>query len=171
MKTKVLVILFILLSLYSCSYSLGGVSLAPEVKTAYIGTFPNYSSLFNPNLSQSFSNSLIDIFDQRTKLLITNNIDDGDIQIEGEIRSYQVTPSNIVQGTNGVEVANQNKLTISVQVRYINTIEPEKNWDKSFSDNELFDANVTLESIESDLVETINDRLITQIFNDIATDW
>lgn len=153
-----------LLFLNGC-YSFTGSSLAPEVKTIQIKTFPNYALLQNPNLSQQFTLDLQSRFSQRTKLQFTEELPD--ILIEGEIKDYKQTAVNIQSN----ETSAENKLTITVNVRYQNKIQPEKNFERTFSQSENFSANQLLSSIEDQLVQDINVLLIDQIFNDIVADW
>lgn len=147
-------------------YSFTGSSLDPRIKTAYIKQFPNYAPLQNPNLSQSFSNALQLRFEQRTSLTLVNN-DNADIIIDGEITGYDVTPTSVVSGDR----AAQNRLTITVKVRYENKIQEDKSFSKTFSDYEDFDASQSLIQVQDDLVDKIDKRLIDQIFNAIVADW
>ena len=147
-------------------YSFTGSSLDPRIKTAYIKQFPNYAPLQNPNLSQSFSNALQLRIERRTSLTLVNS-DDADVIIEGEITGYEVTPTSVVSGDR----AAQNRLTVTVKVRYENKIQENKSFSRDFSDYEDFDASQSLTQIQDDLVDKINIRLIDQIFNAIVADW
>lgn len=147
-------------------YSFTGSSLDPRIKTANIRKFPNYAPLQNPNLSQEFTNALQLRFDQRTNLTLVKT-DDADIIIDGEITDYNVTPTSVVSGDR----AAQNRLTITVKVRYENKIQEEKGFSRTFTDYEDFEANQSLVQRQDDLVEKINARLIDQIFNAIVADW
>lgn len=160
-----LLLLFISLSLNSC-YTLSGSSIDPNWQTIKIATFPNYAPYQNPNLSNQFTNSLQDIFNNRTKLSLTNG-DDADLLIDGEITGYQQT-SVAIQAN---ELAGKNRLTVTVRVRYQNTKNESKSFDKSFSAYEDFDANQTLQQAESALLDSILEQLTSQIFNAIAMDW
>ena len=160
-------------SLVSC-YSLSGASIHPEAKTVQIPTFPNRSIYQNPNISQEFSLALQDRFIQRTKLSLVDN--QADMLISGEITSYDVTSVNVQAGTttNGTvqgETSAQNRLTMTVNVRYESKQEPEKNFEKTFSDYADFEGNQTIEQSINNLTPLLNKRLIDQIFNAIAVDW
>lgn len=152
-------------SLSSC-YTLSGSSIDPNWETIRISTFPNFASYQNPNLSREFTTALQDIFNNRTKLALTNS-EDADLQIEGEITSYQ--QSSVAIQAN--EVAGKNRLTVSVRVRYQNNKDESKSFDKSFSAYEDFDGNMTLMQAEDSLLDSILEQLTSQIFNAIAMDW
>jgi hypothetical protein len=149
---------------YAC-YSFTGSSLNPNVKTAQINTIRNNAPLKDLTLSNNFTNSLIDRFDQRTNLTMKN--DKADISINGSINKYELSFANITSNAT----AAQNRLTIAVKINYQNNIEPSKSFDKDFEDFENFDANSSLTDVESSLVPIITEKLIDRIFNAIITDW
>lgn len=167
MKKLLKTTLILLLGLFfqSC-YTLSGSSIDPSWQTIKIPTFPNYASYQNPNLSQQFTDELQDIFNNRTNLSLTND-DDADLLIEGEITNYQ--QSSVAIQAN--EIAGQNRLTVSVRVRYQNNKDESKSFDRSFSGYEDFDANLTLQQAEDALLESILEQITTEIFNAIAMDW
>lgn len=167
MKKLLKTTLILLLGLFfqSC-YTLSGSSIDPSWQTIKIPTFPNYASYQNPNLSQQFTDELQDIFNNRTNLSLTND-DDADLLIEGEITSYQ--QSSVAIQAN--EIAGQNRLTVTVRVRYQNNKDESKSFDRSFSGYEDFDANLTLQQAEDALLESILEQITTEIFNAIAMDW
>jgi len=150
----------------SCGfYSFTGASISPDVKTVQIDDFPNYAQLVNPALSQTFTQGLQDLFLNQTNLNLTSS--GGDLQFEGEITEYRVTPAAITSGST----AAQNRLTIAVKVRFYNNNDEEKNFDKTFSHYEDFPASTDLASIEDDIVNTILERIFENIFNDSVANW
>jgi hypothetical protein len=170
MKKKINIkttILFVLaLFTFNSCYTLSGSSIDPNWQTIRIATFPNYAPYQNPNLSREFTDALQDIFNNRTKLSLTND-EESDLMLEGEITTYQ--QSSVAIQAN--EVAGKNRLTVAVRVRYQNNKDESKSFDKSFSAYEDFDANQTLQQAESALLDSILEQLTTQIFNAIAMDW
>lgn len=167
-KAKILylgVIVFISTLLVSC-YSFTGSSLDPEIKTIQIKSFPNYSAFQSPNLSVDFTTALQNRFNQRTKLIATNV--NPDITIEGEITNFTETPVNIQSDS---DQATKNRLTITVNVRYDNKVQPDKSFQKSFSSYADFESSVLLINVQDQLAQEINTRIIDQIFNAIVADW
>lgn len=155
----------------SC-YSFTGSSLSPETKTIQVKNFPNNAPLVNPTLSQEFSVAIQNRFLQRTTLKGTN--ENPDILIEGEITDYTISPTTISSGVNapgGVLQAAQNKLTITVKVHYENKVEPEKSFDRTYSDEAVFSSDLDINQIEASQVKIVNERIINKIFNDIVADW
>lgn len=162
--------IFTLISLVSCGFSggygLSGSSILPEWKTIYIPTFPNNAPLQNPALSQDFTLSLQDVFRNRTKLDLTNN-EEADIILEGEITGYDVVPMSVQAN----DIAAENRLTITVKVRYINQKDETKSFDRTFTAYENFPGTQTLADVESSIVPTITDLIRDQIFAAVAMDW
>lgn len=158
-------IIYALLTFNSC-YTLSGSSIDPNWETIRISTFPNYAPYQNPNLSRMFTDQLQDMFNNRTKLSLTNS-EDADLMIDGEITGYQ--QSSVAIQAN--ETAGKNRLTMTVRVRYQNNKDESKSFDRSFSAYEDFDANLTLMQAESGLLDSILEQLTGQIFNAIAMDW
>ncbi|MGC4128936.1 MAG: LptE family protein [Bergeyella sp.] len=158
--------------LLQACYSFTGSSLSPETKTIQIRDFIN-STAFNPNLAQQFSIDIQNRFLQRTTLKGT--IENPDILIEGEITDYTISPTTISSGVNGANntpvQAAQNKLSMTVKVHYENNVEPEKSFDKSFTDEVVFSSDLDISQIESSQVKIVNERIINKIFNDIVANW
>ena len=120
-------------------------------------------------MSQDFTMALQNMFLQRTSLKGTS--ENPDILIEGYISDYSITPTSISSSTIGTTEAAQNKLTITVHVNYENKIEPEKNFNKTFSGEATFSSDLDINAIESSQVRIVNERIINQIFNEIVANW
>ncbi|MDR2121555.1 MAG: LPS assembly lipoprotein LptE [Flavobacteriaceae bacterium] len=153
------------LALSGC-YSFTGSSLDPGIKTLEIRSFPNYSAYQSPNLSVDFTTSLQNRFNQRTRLQETKI--DPDILLEGEITDFSTNPVSIRSGS---DEATQNRLTITVAVRYENKVQPEKSFERTFSDYEDYSSTELLINIQDELAQKINQRIIDQIFTAIVADW
>lgn len=170
MKTKVVYILvaFILIPfLHSCigSYSFTGADIAANIKTITIEFFPNRASLVQPNLSNVFTETLKDKFVSQTNLELVNY--NGDLIFEGEITDYNVA----AQAYQGGETASQNRLSITVKVKFTNTSEPNKSFESTFSQYEDFESSQSLMSVEADLIQQISNKLVTDIFNKAVANW
>lgn len=159
--------LVVVLGVVSCkvNYSFTGASISPEIKTYSVMNFPNTASLVSTILAPTFNNALMDKLARSTSL---NQVSfDGDMNFEGEIVNYTSSPIAVT----GDEYASQNRLTVTVRVKFTNKIEPKNNYDKRFSAYEDFDNSQMLESVESTLIPQIVDKLVTDIFNAAASNW
>jgi len=154
-----------LISSCRVNYSFTGASISPDVKTVSVEYFQNYSSLVNPSLSSIFTEALKDRFITQTSL---NSVRDyGDLQFSGQISGYSITPIAI----QGNEVAAKNRLTISIKVKFENTKDNKFNFDKTFSQFEDFNSDRDFPSVEAELVKTIVEKLIDEIFNNSVANW
>lgn len=156
----------------SCGvYSFTGVAIT--AKTITIKNFYNDAGGGPPDLSQRFTNSLQDYFQRNTSLTLVP--ENGDIVIEGVMVNYQVVPLGSTQEVvNGreVDVSADTKLTITVQVSYINITDDQFNFDrKSFTQFEPFANEQNLTAIEDQLIDDINEKLIIDIFNSTVANW
>lgn len=115
--------------LVSCKphVSLSGATIPPEAKTISVGFFTNNTSLGAPSLSQRFTEKLRDMVSQQTSLALLKQ--NGDLQFEGYISDYSVNPIAI----QSTDVAGQNRMTISVNVKYTNKFEVTKNFEQTFT--------------------------------------
>jgi hypothetical protein len=172
-QLKNLFLLIISVGFLNSCYSFTGSSLTDE-KTVQINEFPNNAALVNPTLSQQFSTDIQNRFLQRTTLKGTKQ--NPDILIEGEITDYSISPTTISSTTQqtiagGTIQESQNKLTITVRVRYENKLHPDVSFEKTFSDEAVFNSNLSQSDIEASQVKLVTDRIINKIFNDIVANW
>jgi len=169
MKQKLQIIAFsiLLLTVVSCGiYSFGGVTLNPKVKTVQVDYFPNNARLIEPSLSQAFTVALQDIFISQTNLDMVKS--GGDIHFEGEITGYRINPMT----ATAQQTAAQNRLTITVLVRYFNKYEEDKEFEQSFSFYHDYDANAQLVGgVLEDAFSVIFERITQDIFNASVAQW
>ena len=160
-----LLLLTLLLTGCRMSVSLTGGTVDARAKTVAITTFPNNATLINPTLSQSFTTVLKDKIQSQTPLTIVNT--NGDYEIEGEITNYTVNPVAI----QGNDTPAQNRLTITVRVRFSNRFDEGQNFDQSFSRYADYNSSMNLSSVESTLVAEISEALTDDIFNKAFVNW
>ena len=155
-----------MLTFQSCGvYSFTGADTG-EAESFQVNFFQNNADLVEPGIDRAFTISLQDLIQNQTSLSLANT--NGDLIFEGEITEYYISPmSATAQNT-----AAQNRLTISVNVRYYNTLEPEKDFERRFSFYYDYPAQTQLvgANLETALDE-IYTRLTQDIFNAALTDW
>jgi hypothetical protein len=168
-SVKIILPLLLLLVIVSCkvNYSFTGASISPDVKTVSIQYFPNYAPLAQPLVGQSFTEALKDIFLNQTSLnLVERN---GDLHFEGAITAYNTTPVAIQGGE--MSQASYNRLSITVNVKFINTKDEEQNFETAFTRFTDYDARRNLSEVETQLIKEINDQLVQDIFNKAVVNW
>jgi hypothetical protein len=167
MKIRLLFLFFVLMGLWSCKphVSLSGASIPDEAKTISVGFFANNTSLGAPSLSQRFSEKLRDMVSQQTRLALTKQ--NGDLQFEGYISDYNVVPVAITSN----DAASQNRLTISVSVKYSNKFDAAKNFEQIFTRFMDFPTTSNISTEEPKLVEEIYRQITEDIFNRAFNNW
>jgi hypothetical protein len=147
------------------AYSFTGGSTG-DAKTIQVNFFPNQADLVEPSLSQRFTTDLQDLFTRQTNLTLVNA--GGDLQFEGEITGYRISP---VTATANQSAA-QNRLTISVNVRFTNLLVEKDNFEKQFSFYHDYDAAAQLTgSVLEAAYDEILPRITQDIFNASVAKW
>ncbi|MGM0636350.1 MAG: LptE family protein [Bacteroidota bacterium] len=151
---------------YSCgNYSFTGASTG-NAETYQVNFFQNNADLVEPGIDRTFTLRLQDLIQNQTKLSLKNS--NADLIYEGEITQYYIAPMT----STSESTAAQNRLTIQVNVRYYNTLEPEKDFEKRFSFYYDYPADAQLVgSVRDQALDEIFTRLTQDIFNESLTDW
>jgi hypothetical protein len=149
-------------------YSLTGASISPLAKTFSVSYFPNNAAMVAPSLSATLTDALQEKFVRQSRLQQVR--EGGDLHMEGEIVGY-VSTYSAVSSTEGQEQASMMRLTITVKVRFTNAIEPQYNFDKSFSNYGEYGASRMLQEVEPSLIPEIVDMLVEDIYNAAVSNW
>lgn len=151
---------------FTMSYSFKGASISPELKTVSVQFVDNKARTIEPGLNQTFTEALKDYFQSNTNLFLVNGIGDADFDVE--ITSYDYTqPVSI--GAN--DVAAQNRFTIGIKAVFSNSVEPEQDYESTFSRYRDYSSNNSFESVKDELTEEIVKELIEDIFNKAFVNW
>jgi hypothetical protein len=168
MRIKVKIAVFLMALAFICQgcgiYSFSGASIPAEAKTVSVAYFPNHAQLVNPLLSDNLTTALRDAMTNQTTLDVVES--GGDLAFEGEITDYRTTPVAITGQT-----AAMNRLTITVKVRFSNSIDETKDFESSFSRYEDYPSDQDLISVQESLTATIVDQLVEDIFNKALVNW
>jgi hypothetical protein len=154
-----------LLTACTVKYSLSGASIPPDAKTFSVAYFPNNAPMVAPILSATMTDELTQRFASRTNLAQVE--DGGDFAFEGEIVGYSSTTSSVSSG----DYALQNRLTITVKVKFTNAIDDKMSFNKNFSAYADYDSTRLLNEVESELIPQIVEQLVTDIFQAAASNW
>ncbi|MBO7145391.1 MAG: lipoprotein [Salinivirgaceae bacterium] len=164
---KILVIIVSVVALAGCtiSYSFTGASIPPDAKTVFVADFRNVAPLVNPSLANDLTEAMKDKFVGQTSLKLGD--ENADLYFEGSITAYGTQPVAIKTG----DVAAQNRLTITVKVKFVNNKDKSANFDTSFSRYEDYDSQYNLTDVEDQLVKTIIESLVDDIFTKAVVNW
>ena len=149
------------------SYKLNGAAIDYTVyKAIYVSNFPIRAALVYPPLQQTFENELLDYISRNTRLR-TVDTPNADLQLEGEITGYSLSPQAVTENA----YASRTRLTIQVKVRYIDNKSEGKDIDQTFSAYRDFDSSEMLTDVQDQLCNEISKELVDLIFNATLGDW
>lgn len=146
-------------------YSQSGASVPIDARTFSVAYIPNLASIVEPTLSQVLTEKLKRKFINETPLKLA--ITDGDLAFSGKILDYRSSPVG-VQGNQQNAI---NQLSISVEITFENQKDETKNFTQTFTTLVNFPADQNFGAIESQLVQTATDQLVTDIFNKTFINW
>lgn len=165
---KSIVLFFICVTvLAACSvkYSFTGASISPEIKTFSVQYIQNNAAVKNAALSDIITEGLKDKLRSSTGLTLTNA--NGDLQFEGSITDYTTS----FQGVTAAQVAAQYRFAITVRVKFVNTKDESKNFEKSFTQFRDYPVSESFASIEDALIRQITEEIIDAIFMEAVANW
>ena len=169
-RIKIIAVLFACLALNGCgAYNFSGASTG-TAETFQVNFFQNMAdqspgSTFEPGLDRDFTLALQDLIANLTSLNLTNS--NADLVYEGEIVEYRVAPMT----ATSQQTAAQNRLTMSVNVRFYNKTKEDADFERRFSFFYDFPGNQLLESVKSEAHQALFERITQDIFNASLADW
>ena len=58
-----------------------------------------------------------------------------------------------------------------MKVRYENKLHPDVSFERNYSDEAVFNSDLSQSQIETSQVRLVTERIINKIFNDIVANW
>ena len=167
MKKSAIMLVLGAIVFFSCgkvTFNMSGASIG-NAKTCQVVYFENRADIINPRLAALMTDALKDKIQGSSSLRLVNN--NADVSFEGEITGYNVQAQQIT----AMGTAASDRLTITVKVRFNNEIDPDKNYDKSFSRFQEASSGTIVGSVESQLVEDILKEMMEDIYNEAFSAW
>lgn len=137
-----------------------------DAETVQVNYFLNNAPLVEPGLDRTFTLKLRDLIQNQTNLNLVNS--GGDLLYEGEIVDYRISPMTATADQR----AAQNRLSISVNVRFSNKKKEADDFEKRFSF--FYDYPATTQLVGASLntaVDEIFERITQDIFNESLAKW
>lgn len=148
----------------SCKiYSFTGANT--NAKTVSIDLFQNRANNAPYQASQLFTEALKNKFSREGNLKLVDN--GGDLHFSGNITSYNFT--SVAPQAN--ETSSQVRLTMSVNVVFVNNLDPKDKWEQTFSRFVLYPSTQDINRIEESKIEEINTQLVDDVFNKALVKW
>lgn len=164
MKQVALIVLVVLAVACRVNYSFTGGDVG-NARTMTVELFQARAPLATPNSAQVCTETVRDLLLAQTPLKLAR--ENGDVQYSGSITGYDVQPVNIQAN----ETAALNRLTITLSIAYVNTLEPRKNSEFTLSRFADYDSATDLASVEEQLVAEISKQLAQDIFDRTLGNW
>jgi len=169
-KTRIYFGLLTILFIGCGSYSFTGASIPEGTENFQVNFFENNAgnnigSIFEPGIDRDFTQALQNILQNQTNLQLTSI--DGDLVYEGEIIEYRVSPMTATSDLT----ASQNRLSVVVNVRFINIKKEDDSFERRFSFYYDYPAEVQLLNIKSEAHDMIFERITQDIFNASLAKW
>lgn len=159
-------ILPVLVIACTVSYKFNGSSINyDKTKTISIADFPIKSEYVYAPLATRFNEELKDIYIRQTRLRLVKQ--NADLQIEGEITGY----NQYNQAVSADGYASETKLTITVNVRFVNNTNHAKDFEQQFTAFRTYDSRQLLTSVQDGLIAEMVKEITDQIFNATVADW
>ena len=157
--------LFLFLALSGC-YSFQGIAIAREIETYYVAQFDNISGNVVPTLAPNFTEKLKDKVRNESRLIYLDN-QDADVEFSGVISEFRVTSEAPQPG----ESVAFNRLTIGIRVEYTNRAKEEESTTINSSFYAEYPSDTNLLDVQEELIETITDQLVEDVFTKAFTNW
>ena len=117
-------------------------------------------------MAREFTQQLQNLLQNQTSLDLVNS--GGDLTYEGEITEYYIAPIT----ATSQNTAAQNRLTISINVRFFNKNSEEKGFEQRFSFYKDYTGQSLLTGSElDDALNEIFERITQDIFNKSLANW
>lgn len=164
--TMALAILALAVAACKVSYKFTGTSIDyTKTKTISLDKFPIRANYVWSPMESMFYNELSDAFAQKTKLTVLKK--NGDLQLSGEIVEYSQTNKSIA--SDGFSAQTQLKMTVNV--RFVNNINHDEDFEQRFSATTSYDSSQQLAAVQEALVTEMIKDIVDQIFNATVANW
>ena len=166
---KLISILFVFALVTSCwptSVSFRDGTMPEEWKTFTVKTLDNNSATAPNSYPSLLTEALKDGIQNNTRLLLNTN-NTAEINIEGAVNGYTVSPIALQPG----DVAAKNRLSISANFTIFITKPKEDKMVLSLTKFMDFDSNKDISAVESSLISEINAQMVQDVVAKLMSNW
>ena len=163
---KLLAVLALVFTVNGCGiYNFTGAGPI-DAETFQVNYFQNNADIVEPGVERTFTLRLQELIQNQTNLSLTNS--GGDLVYEGEITQFRITPMTATADQR----AAQNRLSITINVRFTNNRNEDDDFEKPFSFFYDYPANDLLSGqILETALDEIFERITQDIFNESLAKW
>ncbi len=149
-----------------CSYSFTGASVPPHLKTIAIPISIDRSGSGEPDLSENFTNELINKF-----------LDDNSLQIGERGKSDAILECTIVSLDDSPQIVSQGedvtlrRVKITVKATYKDLVKKKTIFDRSFSNHGDYNNTGDITDDRPPAIETAIDKITEDILLGVVSNW
>lgn len=149
-------------------------SMDPRWVKFTVKTMENNAPNANLSYPAQLTEAIKDGVQNNTRLKLASNADSSQINIEGSITNYAITPIALQAG----DIAARNRLTISTNYTIFINVPPSDK--EALTEDKMtltstrfadYDSNLDLSAVESQLLEEINKQIVQDVINKILSNW
>lgn len=157
---------FLVVFIYGCSYSFTGASIPSHLKTIAIPISIDRSGSGEAELSENFTNELINKFVQDNSLQIGER-SNSDALLECTILSLTDSPQVVSQG----EDVTLRRVKITIKVTYKDLVKKKTILDKNFSNYSDYSNSNDVTEDRLTAIETAIDNITEDILLSVVSNW
>lgn len=149
------------------AYSFSGATIPSHIETIAIPIVDDRSTSPFTTLDRDLTDLLVDRFVNQTRLSLTTNEADADALLDVRIQRYTNEPTTV----RGDERASVNRISLNVQVEYVDQVNDESFVSRSFTTNSDYDPVEEGIEGEEDAVQRAISNLADDIFTEATSNW
>lgn len=167
---KLLAILLLFFTLTSCwptRISFVDGNMDPSWKNFTVKTLENNTGNAPLSYNATLTELIKDGIQNNSRLALNDNADSSEVNIEGVVTSYTITPVALQEG----DAAAQNRLTVTVQFEIFITKPEEDIMELTSSRFIDYDSDTDLGTVENDLLSEVSDQIVQDVLNKLFSNW
>lgn len=165
MPSGFIVLIYCLIHLSSCGvYSFSGAAIPKDIKTTSIIPIVSKATSAPNALERIFTEQLRNKMSVESGLSLVNR--KGDYEFSGIITNYSVVPISPTDGS----FATKNRITLTVEINFINNKKPEETWTSNFTRYVEFNTQ-NLSTVEEGLLTELSKQIAQDVFNKALANW
>lgn len=145
-------------------YSFSGAAIPKDVKTTSIIPIVSKATSAPNALERIFTEQLRNKMSVESGLSLVNR--KGDYEFSGVITSYSVVPISPTDGS----FATKNRITLTVEINFVNNKKPEEAWTSNFTRYVEFNTQ-NLSAVEEALLTDLSKQIAQDVFNKALANW
>lgn len=156
--------IFTLIIVSSCEIQYGMLDNSIEADSFSVQIFEEQAANAPAGFGIDFTEFLRDYLVSRSKMKLRS--EEADIEITGKIKSYY-TEAAAIQ----TDDAALNSLKVTIEVSVVNNRDEKQSFEKSFYQLSNYPSDTDFNSVESELLEDINEKLSQDILTELSKNW